>query len=47
MEINLVCPVCGSYLWNETDDNDTPRFECAECGEICTAEQMDWRVFNA
>lgn len=45
MEINMCCPVCGSYHWSYTEKEDPPVFECDECGELCTVDQMEWRCF--
>lgn len=43
-EINLTCPECGSFEWNDAENGV---FECENCGHHCTFDQMEPQVFQA
>lgn len=43
-EINLTCPECGCFEWDEAGSGV---YECQECGRHCTFEQMEPQVFQA
>ena len=46
-EINMTCPVCGSFTWeNVKNDSGAEKFKCTDCGKICTVEEMEYQCFS-
>lgn len=42
-EINLICPVCGCWVWESTE---TEICICTECGQECTPDQMEIHYYE-
>ena len=42
-EINLCCPECGGFEWDEAGSGV---YECPECGRRCTLDEMEPQVFK-
>lgn len=42
-ELNLICPDCGGYHWQNLDGLV---FECADCGAHYTPGEMEYQAFD-
>lgn len=43
-EINLICPKCGSYMFDIEENN---KFSCSDCSWIGSMEEMTPAIFSA
>lgn len=47
LELNLCCPDCGGHEWHTMPNLKENEFCCANCGTVCTPEEMEYRAFKA
>lgn len=45
-EICLTCPDCGGYEWHRLEHAEPGEWCCANCGTVCTTEEMSAQAFQ-